>query len=74
MLGLQWFGPKKFGGIGIGPRSWQAWIVIAVYLAVVFGLVPLLALPQESKHQIWGIATALLIAIMLATYKGNPPD
>ena len=69
MLGLRWFGPKKFGGIG--PRSWQAWVVIALYVAVVVGLVPVLDLSSASKHQIWGLATGALIAIMLLTYKSD---
>jgi hypothetical protein len=69
MLGPRWFGPKKFGGIG--PRSWQAWVVIALYLAVVVGVVPNLGLPHASKHQVWGITTMILIGIMLLTYKSE---
>jgi hypothetical protein len=69
MFGPRWFGPKP--GAGIGPRSWQAWVVIAIYVAVVLGVVPVLALPSTTKHQIWGVATLAFIAIMLLTYKSD---
>jgi hypothetical protein len=69
VLGLRWFGPKDFGGIG--PRTWQAWIVIAIYIAVVLGVVPNLHISGALKHQIWGLATGALIAIMLLTYKSD---
>jgi len=69
MFGLRWFGPKE--GSGIGPRTWQAWIVIAVYVLFVLCILPTLPLASAVKHQIWGISTGLLIAIMLLTYKGR---
>jgi hypothetical protein len=69
MFGLRWFGPKS--GAGIGPRSWQAWVVIAIYIAVVLGVVPILALPAATKHQIWGLATLAFMVIMLFTYKSD---
>jgi hypothetical protein len=66
---MRWFGPGKYGGIG--PRTWQAWVVITIYAAVVLGLVPALNLSGTSKHQIWGLATGALIAITLFTYKSD---
>ena len=29
-----WFGPKKLGG-GWGPRTWQGWLIIAVFTIAV---------------------------------------
>jgi len=69
MFGLRWFGPKP--GSGIGPRTWQAWVVIAVYVIAVLGVVPMLHIEPTVRHQLWGIATGLLIAITLLTYKAD---
>ena len=32
-----WFGPKRFGW-GVGPRSWQGWLVTAVLIGVIFAV------------------------------------
>ena len=72
MFGLRWFGPKSSGS-GIGPWSWQAWVVIGGYVAIALGLVPALHIPGPVKRQIWGLATLALIAIMLATYSKDRP-
>jgi len=29
-----WFGPKRFGW-GVGPRSWQGWLVTAAVIVVI---------------------------------------
>jgi hypothetical protein len=29
-----WFGPKRFG-FGVRPQTWQRWLVVAVFIAVV---------------------------------------
>lgn len=29
-----WFGPKKVGG-GWGPRTWQGWLIVAVFTIAV---------------------------------------
>ena len=34
--GQGWFGRKRFG-IGFGPRTWQGWLVTAVYALLMFG-------------------------------------
>jgi len=57
---------------GIGPRSWQAWVVIAIYVAVVLGVVPILALPSASKHQIWGLIWPLSPSWSSHTSQINP--
>lgn len=28
-----WFGPKKIGW-GVSPRSWQGWVVTAIFIAI----------------------------------------
>ncbi|HEX3921162.1 MAG TPA: hypothetical protein VHY31_02610 [Streptosporangiaceae bacterium] len=30
-----WFGPKRYGGIGYGPRTWEGYLVTAVLAAAV---------------------------------------
>jgi len=32
-----WFGPKRFG-YGISPKTWQGWLIVAVFVAVVTGI------------------------------------
>jgi hypothetical protein len=69
MFGAKWFGPKP--GSGIGPRTRQAWVVIGVYAIAVLGVVPMLHVESTVKHQLVGLATGLLIAIVLLTYKAD---
>ena len=32
-----WFGPKRVGA-GWGPRTWQGWLIVALFTAVVVGI------------------------------------
>jgi len=32
-----WFGPKRVG-YGISPKTWQGWLIVAVFVAVVTGI------------------------------------
>jgi hypothetical protein len=32
-----WFGPKRIG-YGIRPQTWQGWLIVAVFVAVVTGI------------------------------------
>ena len=32
-----WFGPKRVG-YGIRPQTWQGWLIVAVFVAVVTGI------------------------------------
>ena len=71
----RWFGPKMIG-YGIGPRSWEGWLVTLVFAAggIVFArwLHPLM-----PKMSIWVIELpwlALFLMIMLLTYKRNSEE
>ncbi len=61
-----WFGRKRFGW-GIGPRSWQGWLVSAVYVGALIGLRQLA--PQTLNHRaflvlsiVWTLVFAGVIA------------
>lgn len=30
-----WFGPKRYPGWGLSPRTWQGWTVTAVFVAAI---------------------------------------
>jgi len=32
-----WFGPKRIG-YGISPKTWQGWLILAVFVAAVTGI------------------------------------
>lgn len=32
-----WFGPKRVG-VGWGPRTWQGWLIVALFTALVLGI------------------------------------
>ena len=32
-----WFGPKRIG-FGLSPKTWQGWLILAIFIAVVAGI------------------------------------
>ncbi|HEU4624688.1 MAG TPA: hypothetical protein VFS52_08015 [Steroidobacteraceae bacterium] len=68
-----WFPAKRYGwGWGL-PCTWQGWVVLTTYLALVFAGIPLI---QVTKGDITYFAylialTALLIVV--CRLKGEPP-
>jgi hypothetical protein len=61
-----WFGPKRIG-FGISPKSWQGWLTIFVYIAVVLATLRLLRTPHPAATTVvLVIATIALIVIMIA--------
>lgn len=69
-----WFGPKRIG-VGISPRSWQGWLVMAIYALAIIALSR--AFPVAThRTDFWiGLAAAslVLVGIMLATYGPRTP-
>lgn len=69
-----WFGPKRVG-FGIGPRSWQGWMVMVVYVALTVMLkqwVP----PEAHRAAFWvafGCITAVMAVIAIVTYGPRKP-
>ena len=63
-----WFGPKRFG-FGIGPASWQGWLVMLVF---VVGAVGAAQAFQDQPPLMFGSLAALLVALcvtIFATYR-----
>ena len=59
-----WFGRKRLG-VGIAPRSWEGWLVLALY-AVLIALTAPLALPRaEHLALVLGLPVALLLVVAL---------
>ena len=65
-----WFEAKRYGIGWTLPVSWQGWLVVIAYLALLAGGLFLLS---ESQYRLpWIIAiTALLIAVIV--WKGEKP-
>ena len=68
-----WFPAKRIGwGWGL-PRTWQGWVVIAAYLAVVALLVRFF--PPESQPMAFGFGMILatIVLVLVCWLKGEPP-
>jgi hypothetical protein len=69
--GPEWFSAKRFGyGAGM-PRSWQGWLVTAIYLAIVLGAG--LGFPDKPVIGLSIVvpATALFLLVAWRTTKGG---
>lgn len=42
-----WFGPKRIGA-GWGPRTWQGWLIMALFTAVIIGITVFISLRSMS--------------------------
>jgi hypothetical protein len=64
-----WFGPKRIG-FGIGPRSWQGWLVMAIYVALVIMLKQWLpsATHRTMSWAAFGCITAAVAIVAAVTY------
>ncbi|SEO57997.1 MULTISPECIES: hypothetical protein [unclassified Luteibacter] len=64
--GKAWFGRKRVGW-GIGPRSWEGWLAIAAYVAL---MIASSALSTDGAHRVMDASiklalTAALIVLMV---------
>lgn len=71
-MGKPWFNPKRFGyGAGL-PCSWQGWLLLIAYLAVVLASSATMKEGSERLHvAIIVIATVALIVICARTTRGG---
>ncbi|MDQ0008030.1 hypothetical protein J2T07_000189 [Luteibacter jiangsuensis] len=69
-----WFGRKRFGW-GIGPKSWQGWLVSAVYVAVLIGLRHLG--PKTLDHQVFLVlsivSTLVFVGVIAWKFERRSP-
>jgi hypothetical protein len=66
--GAGWFGPKRFG-FGIGPASWQGWLVILAFVAGAVGSAKgFEGQPHLQFGSLAGLLAALAVTIF-ATYR-----
>lgn len=68
-----WFPAKTYGwGWGL-PRTWEGWVVLGVYLALLVALI--LLVPADRRPTLFWAALGTLIASLIAIcrWKGEPP-
>jgi hypothetical protein len=68
--GPEWFAPKRFG-YGGRPVTWQGWLVILVYAAIVVATSRLLGHKSLAMAGVLVPATAILILIVAKTTRGG---
>ncbi len=68
-----WFPAKRYGWGWGPPRSWQGWVVLVAYLALVLAGIPLVQVPLgDVAYIVYLFAlTAALVAVCWLT--GEPP-
>ena len=68
-----WFPAKRYGWGWGPPSTWEGWVVLAVYLAL---LVALISLVPADRHPNWfwaGLGTIVTTLIPIRLWKGEPP-
>lgn len=71
-MGKPWFHPKDYGyGAGL-PCSWQGWVLLAGYMALMIG-VSLWLMPQRPglAAGLMAVATVLLVIVCAAKTRGG---
>jgi len=69
--GPEWFAPKRYGfGAGL-PISWQGWLVLGVYIAIVVAAGVLLDGKRLAQGAIIIPATIALVIIFAKTTRGD---
>lgn len=58
-----WFGRKRFG-IGFGPRTWQGWLVTAIYVALMIGA-PRVFQPKVGHGELAIVMGLLTLAYLI---------
>ena len=69
--GPAWFAPKRYGYGASLPTSWQGWVVLIAYLAVVLGAAFAFGDRPIVLLAIVVPATALLIVVASRTTRGG---
>lgn len=68
-----WFGPKRLG-FGIGPRNWQGWGVMALFILVVIYVPRSYDLTGGDYWLLVAGATATLLGVIYLTYRPDEDD
>lgn len=68
---LEWFKPKRFGYGGGRPITWQGWLVLGTYVAIVFGTGRLLGQRPLAMAGVLVPATAVLVLVVAKTTRGG---
>jgi len=67
-----WFRAKRYGwGWGL-PSSWQGWVVLLMYLALVLGGIPLVQVPKGNLVYIVYLLGLTAVFIAICWLKGEP--
>ncbi len=68
-----WFPAKKYGwGWGF-PKTWQGWLVLLTYIAIL-GIIAFIFRPEERPFSFYfSLAIATVILIVICLIKGEPP-
>ncbi len=68
-----WFPAKRYGwGWGI-PRTWQGWVVLAVYGAVLVAAIHFLPPAHDALTFSAAIVVATLVLLLVCLRTGEPP-
>lgn len=68
-----WFPAKRYGwGWGV-PATWQGWVVIALYIALVVAGIPWISPSHEPALFVGYIVLLTLLLIAVCWIKGEPP-
>ena len=69
--GPEWFAPKRYGlGAGL-PVSWQGWLVLLGYVAIIMVAFFLFGERNPATYAVLIIATAMLLVITARTTRGG---
>jgi hypothetical protein len=67
----EWFAPKRYG-LGTGrPISWQGWVVLLVFLAIVIGATQFFNRNPWAMGSMLFTATAIFLVIAAKTTRGG---
>ena len=63
--GKYWFGRKRFGW-GFGPRSWQGWLALLIYVVLMIALPTVIS--PTSHHMTYGVCAVGLSVAFFAVF------
>lgn len=67
-----WFPAKRYGwGWGL-PLTWQGWVVITVWLAVLVAVIPLLRLHRHGLEHVLFLVGMVAALFGVCYWKGEP--
>jgi uncharacterized membrane protein YhaH (DUF805 family) len=68
-----WFAAKTYGWGWGAPTSWQGWVVLLIYFAIL-GASAVLILPRRGQLAFVGVTMVATFALIaMCAWKGEPP-